>query len=172
MPITISITGASPEEALKNVQDFLKPKDESVEDLLARVRSMLAGQGMTVTVVEAKPNGGAEPAAKEEPVDLDESVVETKKRRGGQPKLSKEEAAAALAEEGDAAKQRKAALASETPAARKTRCVAKLQELFAAGRKGEVRDILLQHGDGAKSFHAVPEENFKPISEALEQLEA
>ena len=166
MPVTISVTGASAEEALKDVQEFFKPKDESVDALLERVKDLLAGQGMTVSVTEAKPNGHAEPA---EPVDLDESVVEVKRTRGGQPKLSKEAAAAALAQESETVKK---VLALETPEARKARCVAKLQELFAAGKKAEVKEILVQHGGGAKSFHAVPETSFGPISTALEQLEA
>jgi hypothetical protein len=170
MPVTISVTGANAEEALKDVQEFFRPREENVDVLLERAKALLAGQGMTVSVI-AKPNG-PEPASGTPEPEVDESVVATKKRRGGQPKLSKEEAAAALAENDEEAKQRAAALAAETPAARKARCVAKLQEMFAAGRKAEVRDILLRHGDGAKSFHAVPEEGFGPIADALEQLEA
>ena len=167
MPVTISVTGANAEEALKDVQEFFKPKDESVDALLERVKGMLAGQGMTVSVVETKPNGHAEPASGD--ADIDASAVEVKRTRGGQPKLSKEAAAAALAQESETVKK---VLALETPEARKARCVAKLQELFAAGRKAEVKEILVQHGGGAKSFHAVPETSFGPISTALEQLEA
>lgn len=165
MPITVSVTGSTTEEALKEIHDYFKPKEENVEVLLERLRKLLAPQGLVVSISaeEAKPNGHAEP------VDLDASVVEVKRSRGGQPKLSKEAAAAALSEESETVKK---ALKAETAEARKARCVAKLQELFAAGRKKEVKDILLEHGDGAKSFHAVPEASFAAISDALEQLGA
>jgi hypothetical protein len=160
MPVTISVTGANAEEALKEVQEFFKPKDESLDALLERVKGLLAAQGMTVSVTGVETNGGSEPVSE----DVSEEPEEKPKRkRGGQPKLTPEEAAAALAATTDV---------TETSAARKARCVAKLQEMFAAGRKSEVRDILAKHGEGAKSFHAVAEGSFGPISDALEKLEA
>lgn len=161
MPVTISVTGANAEEALKEVQEFFKPKDESLDALLERVKGLLAAQGMTVSVTGVETNGSSEPVS-EEPV-AEEPEEKPKRKRGGQPKLTPEEAAAALAATTDV---------TETSAARKARCVAKLQEMFAAGRKSEVRDILAKHGEGAKSFHAVAEGSFGPISDALEKLEA
>ena len=60
--------------------------------------------------------------------------------------------------------------APETDEQRKTRCVEKLQALFAKGYKDQVRGLLKQYGDGAKNFHGVPVEKFAEIDKAIEEL--
>ena len=62
-------------------------------------------------------------------------------------------------------------LSSSQEAARKVRCVAKLQALYNDNRKKEVMKILNDLGGGAKAFGAVPEENFAQISDALAAME-
>ena len=62
------------------------------------------------------------------------------------------------------------AAAPETDDQRKQRCVDKLQELFYAGHKDQVRALLKQYGDGAKSFQAVSVERFAEIDQALQEL--
>jgi hypothetical protein len=167
------------EEAIKELAASLlgRATPLSVEEHLDKARALLAGQGMDVRVVsKAKMNAASASAAAAaapvtgpneetaedgsaeaaEPQDEPE-VAKAKKKRGGQPKLSKEDAAEALS--------------AETPAARKARCVAKLQAMFADGRKADVMKILAEHGGGAKTFAAVAEDKFEPISDALAVME-
>lgn len=62
--------------------------------------------------------------------------------------------------------------AIETPEQRKDRCLEKLMDLYTDPKMVPVvRKILAEHGDGAKNFRVVPEENFEKISAVLEALE-
>jgi hypothetical protein len=159
------------EEAIKELAASLlgRATPLSVEEHLDKARALLAGQGMDVRVVSKAKTNVAVPVAastEEAPAETPEETAEpqdepevakAKKKRGGQPKLSKEDAAEALS--------------AETPAARKARCVAKLQAMFADGRKADVMKILAEHGGGAKTFAAVAEDKFEPISDALAVME-
>ena len=161
MDINLSITATSTLELEAAITELARSlmgqTDKSVDDMITELRAKLAPQGMEVriTAKSKETKADAPPAQAEEPKDEPE-VATAKKKRGGQPKVSKDEAADDLN--------------AETPAARKARCVAKLQDLFANGKKAEVMKILAEHGGGAKTFAAVTEDKFEPISEALEAL--
>lgn len=161
--LRLEITGDTPRDFEMQIVELAKAlmgrqTEKSVEDLLEELRSKLADQGMTVNVVARKGQEQTKVKAEAEQPEEEEQKEEAapRRKRGGQPKTSKDDAAADLG--------------TETAAARKARCVAKLQDLFANGKKAEVLKILADHGGGAKTFAAVDEAKFEPISEALEAL--
>jgi hypothetical protein len=53
----------------------------------------------------------------------------------------------------------------------KTKCLAKLKSMYDSGRKAEVNKLLAEHGNGAKNFQQVPEENFVAIHDALQGVD-
>ena len=164
--LTLNIAAESPMELEANIIELAKALmgrqfDKSVQQLTEELRAKLAENGMDLRVVSKKAEDKETAVQQEAVAGTDEpkdepEVVTAKKKRGGQPRVSKEEAAEALGE--------------ETPAGRKARCVAKLQDLFANGKKAEVLKILADYGGGAKTFAAVDEAKFEPISDALEAL--
>jgi len=53
----------------------------------------------------------------------------------------------------------------------KDKCLAKLKAMYDSGRKAEVNKLLADHGNGAKNFQQVPEENFVAIHDALQGVD-
>ena len=64
----------------------------------------------------------------------------------------------------------KGAKTPETPEALKARMILRLQELYSEGRKADVNKLLATHGNGVKTFSAIPASEFGPIAEAVEAL--
>jgi hypothetical protein len=184
MPIVLNITAESAEELSQIVIELATrksgasvtssaPREErSIEDMLAELKAKLLPQNLTVVVkskvrdqgsvseTETETANGAEPQPEAEKASTNVTSLPAAKKKastGGQVKLSKGAAAEALS--------------AETPAARKARCIAKLQALHSADKKAEVMKILADYGDGAKAFGAVPEANFAAISDALAAME-
>jgi hypothetical protein len=60
--------------------------------------------------------------------------------------------------------------AKETSEALKDRIILRLQELYSEGRKADVNKLLATHGNGVKTFSAIPADQFGPIAEAVEAL--
>lgn len=164
MPLMLELTAQTPGELEMQIIELAKSlmgRDDakSVDQLIDELRAKLAPQGLDLRVLAKAPTKAEAPTEKPAPEATPEDepeVQQAKKKRGGQPKLSKDDAADDLN--------------AETPAARKARCVAKLQDLFANGHKAEVLKILAEHGGGAKTFAAVDEGKFELISDALEAL--
>jgi hypothetical protein len=59
---------------------------------------------------------------------------------------------------------------TEDPQALKDRIILRLQELYGEGRKADVNKLLAAHGNGVKTFSAIPADQFGPIAEAVEAL--
>jgi hypothetical protein len=75
-------------------------------------------------------------------------------------------------EETKTAPKKKNGAKAETPEQRKERCLERLMDLYTDPTMVPVvRKLLAEHGNGAKNFRVVPDENFAAISDALAALE-
>jgi hypothetical protein len=179
MPFKLEIFGEDADHLVREFQRLnslttgATGEERSVEDLLAELRSKLADQGMAVRVVSKDKQDAAKedqaPTKKSKKAEAPAETPETAETPEGEetsapPPPKKSRKGLSKDEAGDA-------LSEESPTARKARCVAKLQALFADGKKAEVMKILADHGEGAKTFAAVPEGKFGAISKALEGID-
>lgn len=180
MAIELKIVGASFAEILEDVIDISPVKTPqqvldsiSLQDLLAYATQRADGEGFDL--VATKKSLSAADKRKEEARaklkgDLEGSVAQTKvstPEEDAQPDAVPE--VEAEAPKKTAPKKVNGAKA-ETPEQMKERVVMSLQELFAKGKKSEVKRILADFGDGAKNFHGVPVEKFPEIEKAIGEI--
>jgi hypothetical protein len=181
MAIELKIVGASFAEILEDVIDISPVKTPqqvldgiSLQDLLAYVTQRADGEGFDIAAT--KKSLSAADKRKEEARaklkgDLEGSVAQTKVSTPEEDAQPDATTTPEIVEAKKAAATKKVnGTKSETPEQMKERVVMSLQELFAKGKKAEVKRILANFGDGAKNFHGVPVEKFPEIEKAIGEI--
>jgi hypothetical protein len=184
MNITIELTGTL-EEIQTEMKKFIGNDNSALDDMtLQEVLTYASGrataEGYDFEVI--KPGDRLLSAAEQRREearaklrgDLEASLKGTSKTE--EPKLEPtpepKKAEPKKAEPKKAEPKSNGAKAAETPEQRKDRCLERLMDLYTDPKMVPVvRKILAEHGDGAKNFRVVPEENFEKISAVLEALE-
>jgi hypothetical protein len=161
-----------------------KPEDSTPSGIISQLDKVVGLQELLIAI-EARLDAEGYEVVKKKPLVAERKKEEARaKLRGdlvGSLALAETEA------EAEEAKPEEAPAEPEPPAKKvaakkgngktpditvlKTKCLAKLKSMYDSGRKAEVNKLLAEHGNGAKNFQQVPEENFVAIHDALQGVD-
>lgn len=156
--IEIKVVGGSKQEIVAALEDLTRtfsvqadavPADVSLGDLLDVTKARFAAEGYRIEV---------------QPETAPEEVELPTPRRGRKPKISVEEAKAAIAEEVSEAVEAN----EDELKALKDATITKLQDLYVNGEQERVNALLKKHGGGAERFTDVSIDKFPAIAAELE----
>jgi hypothetical protein len=176
MGIKIEIEGANVSAVHQQMKDLLPPaatlSDFSLQELVVLVEKRAAQEGVDLSITL--------PGDRMSPADQRKAEARAKLRGELEGSLAPETGAETPSLDVEPAKAKgkkdaksKAAAGNgktESDEDRKNRLITKLGELFnekTGANKAKVRGLMAEYGDGAKTFAAIPADQFAAIEEAM-----
>jgi hypothetical protein len=171
MGIKIEIEGANVSAVYQQMKDLMPAaatmSDFTLQELVAIVEKRAAQEGVDLGITL--------PGDRMSPAEQRKAEARAKLRGDLEDSIAKETVAETEAEPVKAkgkkdAKSKGANGKAESDEDRKNRLIGRLGELFnekTGANKAKVRGLMAEYGDGAKTFAAIPADQFTAIEEAM-----